>query len=211
MLIWAKDSLFFNIDKNLSKENFHSITPSVFEKIYIKDINEDILQIEYQWIDSIKISDKIYSNKAKNIICWFFNQKNIIVFFSNSQSEVSYIKNKLEKNLKATFSVLEIYNQWKKAYITQSQWFCDLITIHIKNEIVPYDEDETIKVHINDKKHDEIKDILTKKTDLISSLTFSCNHKFSYFYLDPESVISFPETINIESIIFVLNGVLNEI
>ncbi|MBP3951162.1 hypothetical protein [Bacillus suaedae] len=209
MLIWVKDCVLYRSNMNITTQQLESnLTPGSFDKYRFTIITNQITEIEYTWLDSIKIRDKIITKKPKTLKAWFFTKSSNIIFFGNSESDINFLKTKLESSLGNSLTKLDIFSTWKNKYNNNINWFAKLISVHIKNEIIPYDEDLIKKLPVDVLGPENIKTYLNNKLDLIANLTFLYNK--TYYYMDINSVISFPDTIEIDEIVLVLNEVLSE-
>jgi|SRR5699024_5505133 len=212
MFIGVKDCIICMYDKNLSMNHIAKyLTSNTFEKYSLKKLNDKILDVEFTWLDSIKIRDKIVSRKQKTIRSWIYLDMNYIVLFGSSESDVNFFKTKLQNLLGITIKELNLYSEWRWNYLHKRSWIATLTSIQLKDEITPYDEGRITSIQVNNLTLEEVKRILTERMNLIISLTFSYRkYNKITFYMDPKSVISFPDTIHLNEMIVILDEVRNE-
>ncbi|MEC5425126.1 hypothetical protein QGM71_16695 [Virgibacillus sp. C22-A2] len=212
MYLGIKDCIICEIDKDLSVDKIKKgLSSTTFEVFNFKVIDSDILEVEYKWLDSIKIKDKIVSRKQKTVKSWIYHKINHIIVFANSESDVNFFKIKIQNSLHVIFKDINIFEKWKKDYLNKGLWIADLTNIQIKNNIIPYDDEEMINISIHHLDFKEINAYLTKRLDSLVSLTFKYNGSNNItFYLDPKSIISFPDTIRLNEMIEVFDEVLND-
>jgi len=212
MYLGIKDCIICKIDKDLSVDKIKKgLSSTTFEIFNFKVIDSDILEVKYKWLDSIKIKDKIVSRKQKTVKSWIYHKINHIIVFANSESDVNFFKIKIQKSLHVIFKDINIFEKWKKEYLNKRLWIADLTNIQIKNNIIPYDDEKMINISVHRLDFKEINGYLTKRLDSLVSLTFKYKSSNNItFYLDPKSIISFPDTIKLNEMIEIFEEVLND-
>jgi hypothetical protein len=166
-----------------------------FENYKIKKINEQTLELIYTWLDPIKIQDKITTKDLKQVVFWYFKEEEKLCCFGSSESYTGYAVAKLEKLLKIEISKIEIFDLCKNKFIAKIKWFADLVNFHIYiGSMNAFNEEEVKKIPVKSVDFNQAINYIKKYH--VTNFTYSYNNK--YFYIDHESVLSFPDFSNDE-------------
>jgi hypothetical protein len=178
---------------------------SAFEEIVIEQKNENLVEINYSWIDLVRIRDKYNHRNQSNVSSWYFLNENILCTFSNSESAVAHVVKSLYNYLPSSFERLSSFEYWKENHLLDNDWFAKLTSIHVKRNPTPSDDREIKKINLKNINKDEYIEFF--KTNLVTNLTFVMNDTI-VFYIDTASVITFPDTIKEVEINSVLKNVV---
>ncbi|MGF9911893.1 hypothetical protein ABEX47_04675 [Paenibacillus ehimensis] len=206
MLSWNEDCIIYKIENHSSNFDFNELPSSSFEQVTFSDINNELIEINYAWIDPVRIRDKIISKEQKEVTFWLFKNEKILCSFANSESTMSYAINKLGKILSFGYTRINPFDHWVKNYFKKNNWFAELISVHIKTTPSAFDNNEIKKISIKSLSEFNYKSLFDKHT--VTNLTFSMNN--TIFYIDSVSVISFPNTIKESDILKILSVVIKE-
>lgn len=209
MVAWYEDCLLFSYNNNLF-EKLHTLTLSTFEEITVNRINNNVLAVNYKWIDKIRIQDKIFSKEAMEVDFWIYHQESILCCFGNSESAISYAVGKISQKTSTNIEKIETYKIWRtKIYnnIGKSDvCFGKMTSIHINNNLSII-ERGIKKIPINNLKQNVINELLNLEDVTNISFLF----KKTPYNIGANSVISFPTTTNEDQNFEIINLIVKEI
>ncbi|EMA6344105.1 hypothetical protein OCD85_23155 [Bacillus pacificus] len=210
MFLMEKDCILYRVTNDFQIDKLHSITPKriTYDKYDISYINNQIIRISYKWLDPIKVQEKIISREPKSVVLIYFVQRKIICCFGSSESYIGFVISKLEKKLATHLEKINLFDICKKKYINEDNWESDLVSIYLlqkkPNSFDDYESTRVKKVKINDIGSAELRKHLINGE--VTSFTYYFNERKTYFYLDSESVVSFPDVVKEEVVYHVIES-----
>ncbi|CAM4190497.1 hypothetical protein [Saccharibacillus endophyticus] len=210
MLTWTSDCLVFDIDfKTRIQDQGDIKTPSPFEKMHISKMKDNVVEIDYTWLDSIKVNDKIFRKEQKRINGWIFMEEKTMFIFSNSESSVTYFISRLTEIFQFKIKKIPLFSKWRKFLLKKDilKRF-KIINVHIVKEATAFDQNDIRKVAIKTLDDLQIKRMISN--DLITNLTFETEEK-KVFFIDKDSAISFPDTLKEADIFDCLSLIVKEL
>ncbi|WP_410986727.1 hypothetical protein [Bacillus paranthracis] len=210
MFLMEKDCILYRVNSGFQIDKLHSITPKriTYDKYDISYMNDQIIKISYKWLDPIKVQDKIISREPKSVFLLYFVQRKILCCFGSSESQIGFVISKLEKKIAMHLEKINLFNICRDKFINEDSWEFDLVNIYLlQKKPISFDDYENTqvkKIKINDIGSEELKEHLINGE--VTSFTYYFNERKTYFYLDSESVVSFPDVIKEEVVYNVIES-----
>ncbi|UYV50708.1 hypothetical protein [Priestia megaterium] len=212
MFLLETDCTIYKADGEfLSTDICTKLTSKTFEEYDVKALNERIVKVVFSWLDPLKIRDKLGIKEQKEVVLWFFIKEKILVTWCSSEESVGHVLRKIENRLHVRFEKINIFDRAKNPLNFNT--FAQLSSIHIlNNELMSFEEDDAFnfdkKISFQTVSNEEYNDYIDKS--LITSLTFKNLNKHFYFYVDKESIVSFPEAMKVADVINVLEKIIKK-
>lgn len=207
LITWNEDCKLYQYSNDAFINNINTFSPQLFEDISYRELVNDVIEIQYQWIDPIKIRDKIYGKEPKEVTFWVFTQERIVCCFGNSESGIAYAISKLSERTSTVFEKINIFKSWDKLNFLKDGNFGKLTTLHMRRSPTPSNSSEIKKVSIKELADKEIEQYLCSNE--VTNLTFVFEN--INFYLDINSVISFLSTTSEKEIYLVIKNIIKDI
>lgn len=207
VLGWMEDSVLYEFNALEFKDITSRLTPSKYESIDFRHLENGNLEIKYTWIDPIRMKDKIIARDQKTVTFWFFCNKFLMSCFGNSESAISYAILNLSKKAKAEFKRVDTFDHWYQFHYPANNWFATLTGVHIKKNPSAFDERDILKLNIKELTREKLNESFDKKE--ITNLTFRYGN--TTFHIDLASVISFADTASEKEIYSVVKNIVEEL
>lgn len=207
MLAWMEDCILYKFDSTDIINGINELTSHNFESIVCKEMAHQVFEIQYTWIDPIRMKDKLIARDQKSVTFWIFNNEKIMSCFGNSESAISYAVQNMMRKTSIKFKRINTFDHWFNWHYQTKKWFASLIGIHQKRIPTVSDEREILKINIRELTAQELDNLFEQQ--MVTNLTFS--YKSTIFYLDLASVISFPDTIKEKEIFDVIKNIAGDI
>lgn len=211
-----RDCILFKLNKSvqINEDSIYSTPNKNFEKFDIQKLNDKVLKLTYSWLDPVRIRNKIIARDNVSVTFLYFLNLKTFACFGNSESYISYAISKLESKLKLpTLEKVNLFLFCKTQILNNiNSKTARLTSIHIYNKnklLTECDEGDLKKYSIKTLKIEELVEFL--RSEYLESFTYKSDDYNTYFYIDKESVISFPENIKEEVVSNVLMGISKEL
>ena len=202
---YGYDCILFKIEEPFQLTNhLYSAPLNHFEKFEVTNIDNNTVKIMYSWLDPIKIRDKIVDRNQLSMLFIFFKNQNLIACFGSSESYIGHAVSRLEKklnlkklekvNLFNFFKQIVLRNNDNISFVNSNKMI--FTNIHLYNgdkNLFDCEIDDIKKVAIKTINDNEL--IVLLSSNYLESLTFKLIEYNISFYIDKQSVLSFPETI----------------
>ncbi|OAH59393.1 hypothetical protein AWH48_14730 [Domibacillus aminovorans] len=188
--------------ENTQQDNFCSFSCESYE--------QEILTASFEWLDPIKVRDKIITSERKKIKFFVFKNSKVICIFGGSESQIAYTISKLLTFFPISFEKVNIFESYKEQFLKLPyQKGFTLSSIDIAKQQSGFDDSTYINIKI-----DEIEPVKLAKyisVPEVLSLIIFFEEKQIYFSLDLYSVVSFFDTDEFNSIYEVCKRIVIDI
>lgn len=208
MLTWTTDSILFHFVSEIKIQDLNGLATSPFEDLSVSKKNDDVIELVYTWLDPVRVRDKILSREQRSVSCWVFKSEKFICAFSNSESSIAYFMSKLSTIIPTQFERVFPYDYWKQFYYCKNlNWFAKLTSIHIEKKPTSHDPNEIKKISIKNITEFELESLFENNS--VTNLTFHMEGN-TIFYIDKNSVVSFPDTAIENDVFYTLSALIKE-
>ncbi|MBH0328793.1 hypothetical protein ABH14_03110 [Brevibacillus brevis] len=208
MLLWGKDCTFFEVKKEGDWGTIAEIKKNDYEDIKSTKY-ENRVQIIYTWADSIKVLDKVVARQKRTVVLIFFISTNVVCCFGSSESLVTYAKNMLFERASLVLKKIDVFNACIRR-IKNEDLFAPLSNVQLLRRVADSISDyPVIKIPVSELAKHELINIINSKD--LKSMTFHADNIKTHFYLDRNSVLSFPDTAKDDDIEYVLEKFIQEV
>ncbi|MCM3787888.1 hypothetical protein M3221_05580 [Domibacillus indicus] len=160
---------------------------------------DGILNVSFEWIDPIKIRDKIIASERKKIRFFVFEESRVICIFGGSESHIAYTISKLSAFFPMSFEKVEIFEAYKKQFLNAPSYKgFTLTSIDISKQQSGFDDSTYTNIKVTDIESGKLMKYMSSSETL--SLVILFEDKKIYFSLDLYSVAAFFETDEADSI-----------
>ncbi|HDR8084501.1 TPA: hypothetical protein VCA30_000999 [Bacillus cereus] len=160
----------------------------------------DVIKAKFQWVDPIKVRDKIITTERKTIDFLIFEDINVVCIFGGSESHIAYTISKISQVFPIVLKKVDLFEKYKEYVINNKQnGFFKLQSIDVSKEPTGYDSDEYINISTKEIELDILKEYI--ESDKLVSFVISIESIQLYFFLDYMSVVSFMDTDEVASIL----------
>lgn len=184
------------------QENFCSFTCDSFD--------EDVLKASIVWLDPIKVRDKIITSERKTISFFIFKQNKVICLFGGSESQVAYTISRILNLFSISLEKVNIFETYKENFLKSINYKGFSLTSFDYAIIQSNLDDSTyINISIDDIEKNNLEKYINSPE--VISFTIFFIEKQIYFSLDLNSVASFFDTDEYESIYKVCKRIVVDI
>ncbi|MEM5665502.1 hypothetical protein AAHB94_24240 [Bacillus toyonensis] len=139
-------------------------------------------------------------------------KEGILITWCGSECYIGHALRRLESKLNIKYIKLDIFEKAKNPLAFST--FAQLTSIHILNDnLRSYEDDDAFsfnkRILLKDISNDEYRYYVNQS--LLTSLTFKCIDGNFYFYVDNQSILSFPEAMKVVNVINVLEKLIKKI
>lgn len=213
MYLLETDCIIYKANKEiLANYIYDELISKDFEEYKTRNLAVGVIEITFSWLDPIKIMDKMVIKDRKEVVMWFFVKESVLVTWCSSECYIGHALRRLESKLNIKYIKLDIFKKAKNPLVFNT--FAQLTSIHILNDnLKSYEDDDALsfnkRILLQDISNQEYSYYVNES--LLTSLTFKYINGNFYFYIDNQSIISFPEAMKVVDVINVLERIVKKI
>lgn len=210
-MIFDRDCLLYEYDNPLILEKLREQKADIFFNFIFEDEGEDVTKVSFNWVDPIKVRDKIVATKKKQVMFLIFKSKNYACFFGNSESSIAYTITKLMEITSINLVKVNIFNLFSKyEQIKAMPRVFKLVSIDYRIRESNFDNKQNYieNIAVSDVSEVELNKLL--ESSRIVGLVYSMNEKY-YFNIEYTSVISFYDTSDYNEVLTICNGLVENV
>ncbi|QWG75811.1 hypothetical protein EXW50_28055 (plasmid) [Bacillus mycoides] len=153
----------------------------------------DVIRAEFQWVDPIKVRDKIITTERKKIDFLIFENIGILCIFGGSESHIAYTISKISQVFPVVLEKIDLFKRYQEIMINDKKSdMLRLTSIDMSKEPTGYDDDDYVNLPIKGTDLNKLKEYIESE-NLINFIIYIEDIKL-YFFLDYMSVVSFLDT-----------------
>lgn len=81
----------------------------------------DVIKAKFQWVDPIKVRDKIITTERKTIDFLIFEDINVVCIFGGSESHIAYTISKISQVFPIVLKKVDLFEKYKEYVINNKQ------------------------------------------------------------------------------------------
>lgn len=191
MFLFENDCTIYKVNNKIPFENIGDSTLNNrrYEKFVTSVIRKDIVKITYSWLDPVKVRDKIVSNDTRSVTFIYFPNKDILGCFGSSESCIGHALNKIQMEFKVVLDKVNTFEIIENKIFENKNWFGKVVGLHIYDKSFSNEK----KISIKDLSLQDLKNYY--QNYIVTCFTCYSDFDKTYFYLDKESVLTFPDNI----------------
>ncbi|EPD54170.1 hypothetical protein HMPREF1210_00155 [Paenisporosarcina sp. HGH0030] len=206
-MLLHRDCVFYLYEGNLDWEHIRNQEDN-FCVINYGFYQNNILEASVEWIDSIKVKDKIIASTKKKIIFYVYEKNKVICIFGGSESQIAYAIAKLVTNFHISLNKVDTFRNYKDYFLNpQSEQGFKLTSIDVSKRSTGRVNNSYINIPIKEINEKEMKDVL----QYTEALVVYYEGNSVYFVIDSNSVVSFFNTDEHQLIIDVCKRIVRYI
>ncbi|PRT36263.1 hypothetical protein C6359_03675 [Bacillus wiedmannii] len=176
----------------LSGEYFSSFKYELYDN--------DVIKAKFQWVDPIKVRDKIITNERKTIDLLIFEDVNVICIFGGSESHIAYTISKISQSFSVTLKKIDLFKRYKDFAINNKEsGSLELTSIDMSKKPTGYDSNDYVNFPIKGIEFNVLKEYI--ESDNLVNFVIYIESIQLYFFIDYMSVVSFLDTDEVSMIL----------
>ncbi|MEW5553195.1 hypothetical protein ABGT22_25395 [Peribacillus frigoritolerans] len=208
-MLFNRDCIFYKYTGEPNWNNISIKQGDDFSSFSYEQLEGNIIKANFEWIDPIKIRDKIISTKKKNIMFLIFLDKQILTIFGSSESSISYTITKIQQMFPITLEKVNIFLDFKSKLSIKKKEEFTVTSIDINKTPLGFETIDYVNIALKNLTSSDLEEI--KQSQKILSLVIYLDLIKIYFSIDFISVISFFDTDEFDSIYNACKRIVNYI
>ncbi|MFJ8066100.1 hypothetical protein ACIQYS_15850 [Psychrobacillus sp. NPDC096426] len=185
-MLLNRDSIYYFYEGSIDWENIINQNEEYLSIIY-KTTN-DVVNVNIEWMDSIRVKDKIVAKNKKQLKLLVYESSKTICIFSSSESHIAFAIAQLNNYFQISIQKVKLFELYQNFFIKSLVKNTFKLT---SLDIFRASAESFINISVQEIKQHELLTVLTNQT---KALVILHEDKDIYFVIDSNSIVSFFDT-----------------